>query len=101
MWNILNGFLHGAALLGAARISASAFLPFATRAVETVSGWLPGYARQMDDGTYPALDATVGTHLAAMRNLVTESEASAWARSCRGSPGAPSPTGTAARATLR
>ncbi|MFC4586311.1 NAD(P)-dependent oxidoreductase [Sphaerisporangium corydalis] len=74
MWNILNGFLHGAALLGAAGVEATSFAPVAKTLIETVAGWVPGYARQIDDGEYPALDSTLGTHLAAMEHLVRESE---------------------------
>jgi hypothetical protein len=39
-----------------------------------VAGWLPGYARQADDGVYPADDGTIDTHLAAMAHVVEESE---------------------------
>ncbi|WP_207936932.1 NAD(P)-binding domain-containing protein [Actinomadura sp. KC216] len=74
MWNILNGFLHGAALLETAGVSATRFAPLAGRAVETVAGWLPGYAQQIDDGAYPALDSTIDTHVGAMEHLVQESE---------------------------
>ncbi|MBT2210215.1 NAD(P)-dependent oxidoreductase [Actinomadura sp. NEAU-AAG7] len=75
MWNILNGFLQSAALLGAAGVDASAFVPIATKGIETVTDWLPDYARQVDDGVYPAYDSTIDTHAAAMRHLVAESEA--------------------------
>ncbi|GGS92314.1 NAD(P)-dependent oxidoreductase [Nonomuraea spiralis] len=74
MWNILNGFLQGAALLGAAGVEATAFAPVARNGIETVAGWLAGYARQIDDGVHPAADSTLDTHLAAMEHLVQESE---------------------------
>ncbi|MFI6507163.1 NAD(P)-dependent oxidoreductase [Streptosporangium sp. NPDC050855] len=74
MWGILNGFLQGAALLGAAGVKATAFTPVATTGIATVAGWVAGYAQQIDDGAYPAPDATIGTHLAAMEHLVHESE---------------------------
>ncbi|PAZ14258.1 6-phosphogluconate dehydrogenase [Streptomyces sp. SA15] len=74
MWSILNGFLQGTALLGAAGVDASGFAPLAKQTTETVAGWLTGYAQQIDDGAYPALDATIDTHLAAMEHLVHESE---------------------------
>jgi 3-hydroxyisobutyrate dehydrogenase-like beta-hydroxyacid dehydrogenase len=64
MWNILNGFLQGAALLGAAGVDATAFAPIANKGIETVNGWVSAYARQIDDGTY----------LAAMEHLIHESE---------------------------
>ncbi|MER7701813.1 NAD(P)-binding domain-containing protein [Kitasatospora sp. NPDC097605] len=75
MWSVLNGFLHGAALLGAAGVDASAFAPLAARSTETVAGWLAGYAAQIDAGAYPADDATLETHLAAMDHLAEESAA--------------------------
>ncbi|MEV4254203.1 NAD(P)-binding domain-containing protein [Spirillospora sp. NPDC049652] len=75
MWNMLNGFLHGAALLKAAGVDASAFAPLALQGVETVAAWLPGYARHVDDGEYPGLDSSLDTHVAAMRHLVETSEA--------------------------
>ncbi|MFS1298285.1 NAD(P)-dependent oxidoreductase [Streptosporangium longisporum] len=74
MWGILNGFLQGAALLGAAGVKATAFTPVATTGIATVADWVAGYAQQIDDGTYPAPDATIGTHLTAMEHLVHESE---------------------------
>ncbi|MFI0486864.1 NAD(P)-dependent oxidoreductase [Actinomadura sp. 9N215] len=74
MWNMGNGFLHGAALLGTAGVDATTFASLAEQAIGTVTGWLPGYARQIDDGAYPALDATIDTHHAAMEHLVHESE---------------------------
>ncbi|WP_243723225.1 hypothetical protein [Actinomadura sp. 7K507] len=55
-------------------MNAAAFAPIAGTGIETVTGWLPGYARQIDDGSYPALDSTLGTHLAAMEHVVHESE---------------------------
>jgi 3-hydroxyisobutyrate dehydrogenase-like beta-hydroxyacid dehydrogenase len=75
MWTILNGFLQSAALLGASGVDASAFVPIASKGVETVTGWLADYARQVDEGVYPAHDSTIDTHVAAMRHLVSESEA--------------------------
>ncbi|GAA2416037.1 NAD(P)-dependent oxidoreductase [Streptomyces coeruleofuscus] len=74
MWGMLDGFLNGAAILGTAGVSATAYLPLAQTAIDTVAGWLPGYARQADHGTYPADDGTIGTHLAAMAHVVEESE---------------------------
>ncbi|MET7336073.1 NAD(P)-binding domain-containing protein [Nonomuraea sp. NPDC005650] len=74
MWNVLNGFLQGAALLGAAGVDARAFAPLAGKGVDIVNGWLAAYAEQIDDGAYPALDSTIDTHLAAMDHLIHESE---------------------------
>ena len=75
MWSILNGVLHGAALLDTAGVDAATFAPVAQQVIGTVADWVPGYAQQIDDGTYPALDSTLDTHLAAMEHLVHESEA--------------------------
>ncbi|WP_131735514.1 NAD(P)-dependent oxidoreductase [Actinomadura roseirufa] len=75
MWNILNGFLHGAALLGAAGVDATTAAPILGKAIETVNGWIPGYAQQIDDGSYPAHDSTIDTHLGAMEHVIHESEA--------------------------
>ena len=74
MWSILNGFLHGAALLNAADVSAATFAPTAIKGITTVAGWVADYADQIDAGTYPAPDATIDTHLAAMEHLIHESE---------------------------
>ncbi|MFE2109529.1 NAD(P)-dependent oxidoreductase [Kitasatospora sp. NPDC059463] len=73
MWSVLNGFLHGAALLGAAGVDAAAFAPLAARSTVTVAGWLEGYAGQIDAGAYPADDATLETHVAAMDHLAEQS----------------------------
>ncbi|GAA1400133.1 NAD(P)-binding domain-containing protein [Kitasatospora putterlickiae] len=75
MWSILNGFLHGAALLGAAGLDATAYAPLAARTTVTVAGWLADQAGQVDAGTYPAGDATLETHIATMDHLVEESAA--------------------------
>ncbi|WP_436770690.1 NAD(P)-dependent oxidoreductase [Yinghuangia sp. YIM S09857] len=74
MWSILNGFLHGAALLGTANVPATAFLPMVTKGLDTVGAWLPGYARQIDGDEFPVEDASLGTHVASMEHLVHESE---------------------------
>ncbi|MDH2424351.1 NAD(P)-binding domain-containing protein [Sphaerisporangium sp. TRM90804] len=75
MWGVLNGFLQGAALLTASGVDASAFAPIVKTGIETVAGWVPDYARQIDDGAYPPLDSTIDTHLTAMEHVVQESEA--------------------------
>lgn len=74
MWSILNGFLHGAALVGTAGVEASSYAPIAKKGIGTVVDWLSGYARQIDEGTFPADDASIGTHYATMEHLVHESE---------------------------
>jgi 3-hydroxyisobutyrate dehydrogenase-like beta-hydroxyacid dehydrogenase len=74
MWGMLDGFLNGAAILGTNGVSATAYLPIAQTAIDTVAGWLPDYARQADSGVYPADDGTIDTHLTAMAHVVQESE---------------------------
>lgn len=74
MWGIGQGFLQGAALLGAAGVDASAFAPFAREGIRTVADWVSGYAEQIDKGVYPALDSSLDTHVASMGHLVHESE---------------------------
>ncbi|MEU8803752.1 NAD(P)-binding domain-containing protein [Spirillospora sp. NPDC048819] len=75
MWNILNAFLHGAALLQAAGVPATALTPVLEGGIATTTGWLAGYAEQIDAGAFPGDDATIATHLAAMTHLVDESTA--------------------------
>jgi 3-hydroxyisobutyrate dehydrogenase-like beta-hydroxyacid dehydrogenase len=75
MWGALNGFLHGAAVLRAAGVDAAPFASLAAGGMGTIAGWLPGYAQQIDEEKYPALDATIDTHLAAMEHAVHETEA--------------------------
>lgn len=74
MWSVLNGFLHGAALLGTARVDAATFAPFAIEGIGAMTAWMSAYADQIDAGEYPADDSTIDTHLAAMEHLVQESE---------------------------
>lgn len=75
MWGTLNSFLHGAALLGTAKVEATTFAPFANRWIEAVTGFVSAYAGQVDQGAYPALDATIDTHVATVDHLIHESEA--------------------------
>ena len=75
MWSMLNGFLNGAAILGASGVPAAASVPFAKMMIDSVADWLPRYADQIDRGTYPADDGTIDTHLVSMANVVEESEA--------------------------
>ncbi|MGM1062663.1 NAD(P)-dependent oxidoreductase, partial [Saccharothrix sp. Mg75] len=75
MWSVENSFLHGAALLGTAGVKATAFLPLAKSLAVMTLGFLDAYAQQIDDGEYPADDATITTHILAMEHLVDESKA--------------------------
>ncbi|WP_206050755.1 NAD(P)-dependent oxidoreductase [Nocardioides speluncae] len=72
MWSLLNGFLHGAALLKRAGVRAEAFLPIARSGIGTTAGWLDEYAVQVDAGRHPGEDATLATHVAAMQHLLDE-----------------------------
>ncbi|KAB2347001.1 NAD(P)-dependent oxidoreductase [Actinomadura rudentiformis] len=74
MWSILNGFLHGAALVGTAGVPATAFTPLVKMLIGTVTGWLDGYAQQIEEGTYPGFDSTLDTHVDAMEHVIHESE---------------------------
>ncbi|MFJ7326599.1 NAD(P)-dependent oxidoreductase [Streptomyces cyaneofuscatus] len=74
MWGILNGFLHGAALLGTAKVKATTFAPLANTMINVVTEYVTAYAPQIDDGSYPAGDATVTVHQEAMEHLAEESE---------------------------
>jgi 3-hydroxyisobutyrate dehydrogenase-like beta-hydroxyacid dehydrogenase len=77
MWGTLNSFIHGAALLRSANIDATTFLPWATSWLDAVKVFATDYAGQIDagDAVYPANDATVSTHFAAIEHLLHESEA--------------------------
>jgi 3-hydroxyisobutyrate dehydrogenase-like beta-hydroxyacid dehydrogenase len=74
MWSVLNGFLHGAALLGTADVEAATFASFANRLLGSMTAWLSAYGDQIDTGRYPAVDSTIDTHRAAMEHLIEESE---------------------------
>jgi 3-hydroxyisobutyrate dehydrogenase-like beta-hydroxyacid dehydrogenase len=74
-WSVLNGYLHGAALLRAAGAPTEDFLPSALGVLEVVGAWLPDYTRQIETGVYPAFDATLNTHRGGMAHLLAESEA--------------------------
>ncbi|WP_066375952.1 NAD(P)-dependent oxidoreductase [Herbidospora mongoliensis] len=73
MWNMLNGFLHGTALLQAAGVSAASYVPLAEKGVDTIKSWLAAYADQVDAGDFPPLDSTLDVHVAAMDHLIHES----------------------------
>ncbi|MES9606433.1 NAD(P)-binding domain-containing protein [Actinomadura sp. NPDC000929] len=75
MWSILNAWLQGTALLGTAGVDAATYAPFAQQIAGVVGGWLPGYAEQIDRGSYPAEVSALETDARAMAHLVEESEA--------------------------
>lgn len=74
MWGVLNSFLHGAALLESAGVKATTFAPYANKWIEACTGFVSAYAGQIDTGAYPALDASINTHLATMAHLIHESD---------------------------
>ncbi|MGH3918446.1 MAG: NAD(P)-dependent oxidoreductase [Pseudonocardiaceae bacterium] len=55
----LSAFLHATALVGAAGVSAKTFMPYATGLFDTMSSYLTGAAREIDDGRYPGDLASV------------------------------------------
>nr|WP_241835427.1 NAD(P)-binding domain-containing protein [Pseudofrankia asymbiotica] len=75
MWGFLNSFLHGAALLETAGVKAAVFAPYANQWIGACTAFVASYADQIDEGVYPALDATINTHLATMVHLRHESTA--------------------------
>ncbi|GAA3092536.1 NAD(P)-dependent oxidoreductase [Streptomyces rectiviolaceus] len=75
MWSILNAWLQGTALLRTAGVDAATYAPFARQIAAGVAEWLPGYAEQIDSGSYPAEVSALETDARAMAHLIEESEA--------------------------
>lgn len=75
MWSVLNAWLQGTAMLNTAGVSAATYAPFAQRIAAEVAEWLPGYAEQIDSGSFPAEVSALETDVRAMAHLVEESEA--------------------------
>jgi 3-hydroxyisobutyrate dehydrogenase-like beta-hydroxyacid dehydrogenase len=75
MWSVLNAWLHGTAMLRTAGVDAATYAPFARQIAAGVADWLPGYAEQIDNGSFPAEVAALETDVRAMAHLVEESEA--------------------------
>ncbi|WP_433387649.1 NAD(P)-dependent oxidoreductase [Micromonospora sp. KLBMP9576] len=75
MWSVLNAWLQGTALLRTAGVDAVTYAPFARQIVTEVAGWLPGYAEQIDSGSFPAEVSALETDARAMAHLIEESEA--------------------------
>ncbi|GGZ10813.1 NAD(P)-dependent oxidoreductase [Streptomyces poonensis] len=75
MWSVLNAWLHGTALLRTAGVDAVTYAPFARQIAAGVAEWLPGYAEQIDSGSFPAEVSALETDARAMAHLVEESEA--------------------------
>ncbi|PNG16564.1 NAD(P)-dependent oxidoreductase [Streptomyces cahuitamycinicus] len=75
MWSVLNAWLQGTALLRTAGVDAGTYAPFARHIAAGVADWLPGYAEQIDRGSFPAEVSTLETDARAMAHLIEESEA--------------------------
>ncbi len=77
MWGALNSFLHGVAIVETGGVKALEFLPWAHMWLDAIKIFTADYAAQIDagDGKFPAHDATLETHLGALKHLVEESEA--------------------------
>ncbi|WP_433469468.1 NAD(P)-dependent oxidoreductase [Spirillospora sp. CA-128828] len=75
MWSVLNAWLQGTALLRTAGVDAATFAPFAQQIAAGVAEWLPGYAEQIDSGSFPAEVSALETDARAMAHLIEESEA--------------------------
>lgn len=75
MWSVLNAWLQGTALLRTAGVDAATYAPFARQIAAVVAEWLPGYAEQIDGGSFPAEVSALETDARAMTHLIEESEA--------------------------
>ncbi|MGW4501240.1 NAD(P)-dependent oxidoreductase [Micromonospora sp. NPDC004336] len=75
MWSILNAWLQGTAMLATAGVDAATYAPFARQIAVGVAEWLPGYAEQIDKGSFPAEVSALETDARAMAHLIEESEA--------------------------
>ncbi|MEU2118669.1 NAD(P)-binding domain-containing protein [Streptomyces sp. NPDC016459] len=75
MWGVLNAWLQGTALLRTAGVDAATYAPFARQIAAVVAEWLPGYAEQIDRGSFPAEVSALETDARAMTHLIEESEA--------------------------
>lgn len=74
MWSVLNAWLQGTALLRTAGVDAATYAPFARQLAAGVADWLPGYAEQVDAGSFPAEVSALETDARAMTHLIEESE---------------------------
>ncbi|MEU6821570.1 NAD(P)-binding domain-containing protein [Streptomyces atriruber] len=75
MWSVLNAWLQGTALLRTVGVDAATYAPFARQIAAGVAEWLPGYAEQIDRGSFPAEVSALETDARAMAHMVEESEA--------------------------
>ena len=58
-----------------AGVDAATCVPFARQIAAGVAEWLPGYAEQIDNGSYPAEVSALETDVRAMAHLIHASEA--------------------------
>jgi 3-hydroxyisobutyrate dehydrogenase-like beta-hydroxyacid dehydrogenase len=77
MWGALNSFLHGVAVVETGGVKAQEYLPWVHMWLDAIKIFTADYAAQIDAGDekFPANDATLETHLGALKHLVEESEA--------------------------
>ncbi|MFI6043962.1 NAD(P)-dependent oxidoreductase [Nocardia sp. NPDC051321] len=75
MWSVLNAWLQGTAMLRTAGVDAATYALFAKQMAVGVAEWLPGYAEQIDSGSFPAEVSALETDARAMTHLIEESEA--------------------------
>ncbi|WP_405162901.1 NAD(P)-binding domain-containing protein [Nocardia sp. NBC_01499] len=75
MWSVLNAWLQGTALLRTAGVYAATYATFAKQIATGVAEWLPGYAEQIDSGSFPAEVSALETDARAMAHLIEASEA--------------------------
>ncbi|MFI6170473.1 NAD(P)-dependent oxidoreductase [Nocardia sp. NPDC051052] len=75
MWSVLNAWLQGTAMLATAGVDAATYALFAKQMAVGVAEWLPGYAEQIDSGSFPAEVSALETDARAMTHLIEESEA--------------------------
>ncbi|MET7300239.1 NAD(P)-binding domain-containing protein [Embleya sp. NPDC005575] len=75
MWSVLNAWLQGTALVRTAGVDAATYASFARQIAVGVAEWLPGYAEQIDRGSFPAEVSALETDARAMAHLIEESEA--------------------------
>ncbi|MFI1382903.1 NAD(P)-dependent oxidoreductase [Embleya sp. NPDC020886] len=75
MWSVLNAWLQGTAMVRTAGVDAATYASFARQIAAGVAEWLPGYAEQIDRGSFPAEVSALETDARAMAHLIEESEA--------------------------
>jgi 3-hydroxyisobutyrate dehydrogenase-like beta-hydroxyacid dehydrogenase len=71
--SVLSGFAHALALVGSAGVAPTDFAAVATGYLPFVLGLLADYARQTEEGRYPADEGTLEVLAAAVDHLVTTS----------------------------